>query len=263
MSKFSIKTIERIDHYVYVLVDPADKKIFYVGKGKGNRVFSHVKNVEKKLLNQTPLQYGNIEKENKIADILSRGDKVLTYIVRYGLTSEHALLIESVLIDIFKHKLDVSLSDFDDITNDANGYATSKGCVSAEDLENYFSKKNVANLNDGSKYLAINISILSKDPKEIYERVRFSWKLNKAIADQADYILATHAGLIIGVYKLDANKWCLVEDQSMNLVSTRYYFNEDTEIDLTDIRKRLIGSFLPKKREKGAANPIWYIAGWN
>lgn len=261
---FSSKTIESIDYYVYVLVDPLDKKIFYIGKGKGNRVFSHVENVKKKMCSNHSFQNNQKDKESKIAEILSRNknNEVITYIVRYGLTNEHALLIESVLIDVFKHKLDVSLSDIDSIANEANGYETSKGCVSTEDLENYFSGKNVADLNDGSKYLAINISLLSKDPEEIYNRVRFSWKLNKETADQADYILATHAGLILGVYKLDAKKWCLVEEKVESTSLPRYYFNEDPDAELTDVRKRLVGSLLPKKRERGAANPIWYIAGW-
>ena len=28
--------------YVYILSDPSDNEIFYVGKGRGNRVFSHL-----------------------------------------------------------------------------------------------------------------------------------------------------------------------------------------------------------------------------
>lgn len=38
---FTQATIEKIKFYVYLLKDPRDKSIFYVGKGKGNRVFNH------------------------------------------------------------------------------------------------------------------------------------------------------------------------------------------------------------------------------
>ena len=35
MERFSNKTIEKLQYYVYALIDPRDKKIFYIGKGKG------------------------------------------------------------------------------------------------------------------------------------------------------------------------------------------------------------------------------------
>lgn len=37
--KQSVK--EALAYYVYALVDPRDHKIFYIGKGKDNRVFQH------------------------------------------------------------------------------------------------------------------------------------------------------------------------------------------------------------------------------
>lgn len=43
LNSFDQRTIEALAYYVYALVDPRDNKIFYIGKGKGNRVFLHAK----------------------------------------------------------------------------------------------------------------------------------------------------------------------------------------------------------------------------
>lgn len=43
MQQFSQKTCEALNYYVYCLQDPRSNHIFYVGKGKDNRVFEHVK----------------------------------------------------------------------------------------------------------------------------------------------------------------------------------------------------------------------------
>ena len=39
---FSPEVCEQIKYYVYRLIDPRNGQTFYVGKGKGNRVFAHV-----------------------------------------------------------------------------------------------------------------------------------------------------------------------------------------------------------------------------
>jgi hypothetical protein len=41
---FSPEAAEKIGLYVYRLIDPRNGHTFYVGKGKGNRVFQHCRN---------------------------------------------------------------------------------------------------------------------------------------------------------------------------------------------------------------------------
>lgn len=38
---FKASVIEELKYYVYALVNPLDNRIFYIGKGSGNRVFMH------------------------------------------------------------------------------------------------------------------------------------------------------------------------------------------------------------------------------
>ena len=43
LEEFDNKTIEKLGFYVYGLIDPDTKSMFYIGKGSGNRVFMHVR----------------------------------------------------------------------------------------------------------------------------------------------------------------------------------------------------------------------------
>jgi len=41
--EFSPAVVEALGYYVYLLKDPETDKVFYVGKGTGNRIFQHLK----------------------------------------------------------------------------------------------------------------------------------------------------------------------------------------------------------------------------
>lgn len=45
IKEFSQLTIGNIGSYVYCLINPDDNQVFYIGKGKGNRVFAHANGV--------------------------------------------------------------------------------------------------------------------------------------------------------------------------------------------------------------------------
>jgi len=43
IDQFPPEIIDQLGYYVYLYVHPKTGKVFYVGKGKGNRVFAHLK----------------------------------------------------------------------------------------------------------------------------------------------------------------------------------------------------------------------------
>ena len=43
IDSFPPEVAERLQYYVYRLIDPRNGETFYVGKGKGNRVFAHAR----------------------------------------------------------------------------------------------------------------------------------------------------------------------------------------------------------------------------
>ena len=93
-------------NYVYLLIDPRDGKVFYVGKGKGGRCFDH------------SAKDDGFEKASRIAAIEADCLTTQVDIIRHGLENEaEAFLVESAVIDAF------GLSN---LTNIAPGYGVEK-----------------------------------------------------------------------------------------------------------------------------------------
>ena len=98
IEKFSPEILEELGSYVYKLIDPRDGSVFYVGKGKGNRVFAHMK---------AALKSGDLYRDEEeislklktIREIIHEQLKPLHIIHRHGLTEKEAELVEAVLID--------------------------------------------------------------------------------------------------------------------------------------------------------------------
>src|SRR5581483_32956 len=87
---------EKLGHYVYALVD-ARGGIFYVGKGKGDRVYQHA--VQARVVgDERPEEL----KLNTIKRIHRRGEAVGIEIVRHGLTDKEAFEVEAAVMDILR-----------------------------------------------------------------------------------------------------------------------------------------------------------------
>ena len=90
---------ERLGHYVYALRDPRDQRIFYIGKGRGERVYQHTRHAKKVDLQATGAQL----KLSKIREIHRAGLEVGVDIIRHGLSSEEAAYeVEAAVMDALR-----------------------------------------------------------------------------------------------------------------------------------------------------------------
>ena len=81
-------------YYVYVLVDPTDESVFYVGKGSKQRLLHHGREAD--LTGGARSRSGKID---RIRAIRQAGFEPRVDVVRHGLDEKQALLVEAVLID--------------------------------------------------------------------------------------------------------------------------------------------------------------------
>ena len=85
----------REDYYVYALVDPINKIPFYIGKGKKDRCYKHLRGQAN--YNEKKLKY--------IENIRNFGFEPVVYKIFENLINSDSLKIESYLIDYYKEFL--------------------------------------------------------------------------------------------------------------------------------------------------------------
>lgn len=236
---FPIEVINRLNYYVYRLIDPRNGQTFYVGKGTGNRVFSHVKG-----------ESGNdsdelSDKLKRIREIKNDGFEVAHIIHRHGLDEKTALEVEAALIDAYP-----------EASNKVAGhYSDERGIMHAlQVIEQYQAKE----IDFQHRVLMISINRSATEADNVYEAVRYAWKLNAKKAQKSEFVLALQQGLVIGVFV--PTKW--VEATKSNFPGRedrpgRWGFIGEEAPD--DIKKLYLRTRLPDSmRKKGAANPVRY-----
>lgn len=239
---FDEKTIQYLDYYVYVLIDPSNGKPFYVGKGKGNRVFNHVNCV----LNDPTIS----DKYDVIRQIKERGDRVLHIILRHGLSDKVAYEVESSIIDFslyFNHKL----------TNAALGHnSIENGVMTTDEVIGKYNAPKLEKLRDDAIIININKSYKRGSGSDgIYEATKEAWVISRSKLPKIKFVLSEYRGLIVEVFKV--GNWYPVNTKGKNgKAKVRYGFNG--EIATEEVRKEYHHTSVAHIKGLGAANPIRY-----
>ncbi len=185
LRRFSPRTIKMLKSYVYIYSDPDTQEPFYVGKGKGNRVFDHLKDAS------------DSPKAAKIQQLLHRGKAPCIEILAYGLEEETALIVEAAAIDLL---------GLDNLTNEVRGFESIKyGRIKVEEIEAQYGSDVLKEKDIDDKLMMIRINGTYNDslsPLELYEMTRGFWRVDVERARQADYVLSVYQGIVREVYQV-------------------------------------------------------------
>jgi hypothetical protein len=174
---------EKIGFYVYLYIDPRDESIFYVGKGQGNRAFSHLKDKNESA------------KVQRIREIEEAGMKARIEILVHGLKDENAALkIEASIIDLLRPET---------LTNVVRGYESRyHGRMNVEQITGLYTQGE-AKITEPT--MLIRISRLYRhtmSPADLYEATRGYWRLGSE-RNNVRLAMAVYDGIIREVYEVE------------------------------------------------------------
>lgn len=236
---------DRLGYYVYLYVDPRDKKVFYVGKGQGQRVLAHLGDKD-----------GRIEsrKQDKIKQLRDASLEPEIEILAHALQSEEtALRIEAAVIDLL---------GLDDLTNLVSGWKTIQfGRMSLKELVIYYAAKPVK-VTDPCLLIRINrLYRHGMSDDDLYETTRGRWKLGKR-REQARFALAVFEGVVREVYQVQA--WHQAGDttaesavQHTPELKGRWEFTGRKAQE--DVRGKYLNRSVASYFTKGQQSPVLYV----
>jgi hypothetical protein len=232
-----------LGHYVYIYVDISqdEERIFYVGKGQGNRCFAHLK---------TEVES---DKSTQI-DTLRTSGKLRIDLLAFHMNAETALKVEAAAIDLLhKQKL----------TNKQSGHQSATlGRIPVDDLIARLVPKPLAKFQDDCLLIRINQRYrVGMSPMELYEATRGVWRAGPN-REKVQFALAVYQGVVQEVYAVRA--WL---PAGSTLYGTRSITHEGAEerwefvgdIAPAEARKRYRYTCVEPYLPNGAQNPIAYF----
>lgn len=237
MNQFPKNVIENLKNYVYIYSYPITEKMFYVGKGKGNRVFDHLKDKKE------------CEKVTYLNELLEKGLQPKIEILIHGIEDDSVLRIESAIIDLLGIK---------NLTNKQVVFKSAEfGRMTVKQIISVYSKQKIP-IDEPSLLIRINQHFrYSTTEMELYDFTRGYWKISSKRAKNAKYAFAIYNGIIQEVCEI---KTWLKAGESMTVRGKIKTIDDRVEfignIASETIRAKYKYKSVEDYFKKGNANPI-------
>ena len=235
--KITPEVAKILKSYVYVYIDPRNGKPFYIGKGTGNRLFSHLQD------------QSDTEKVARIAEIRRSGKEPRIEILRYGLSDSEARLVEAASIDLIgKAKL----------TNRMSGYHEgSFGRITSQRVISMLTAKKIK-VHHKAILLTINKFYRSDMSKEeLYEVTRGIWKVGETNRNKVEYAMALYQGIVLEVYRI--KQWYPAGTLKYKTRDSSDFKNSGRWEFSGSIAKDIREEYIDFSVGKAGQNPIRYV----
>jgi len=239
-SRFPPELNSLLKSYVYLYSDPKTGQPFYVGKGKGNRAFSHLADTSEK------------DKTVRIKAIRNTGQEPQIDFLCYGLTDAMASLVEAAAIALLGRPplLNIVGGEF------TMGY----GRISTTEL---ILRETAMDAKIKEAVILFRINKLYRsnmNAQELYEVTRGFWKLSHR-RYKAKYAIAVYQGIIREVYRID--RWVPAGYSTYKTrilkglkIGGRWEFEGEV---VKQMSKRYAGKSVRKYLGKGIQTPFRFV----
>ena len=242
INRFPASVTRELKHYVYLYIDPETKKPFYVGKGTGNRAFSHLDGTGDSSLAKRIRKLRRGKQEPRI-DILVHGLK----------DEKAALTVEMAAI---------GLLGVDKLTNTVRGHHNaSLGRMSRDQLLSRYQRK-PAKIIEPAILIRINdLYRYDMSEQELYDATRGVWVIGPR-REEVEYALAVYQGIVRQVYKvahwLEAGS-TFYSTRTPRDVNAKGRWEFVGTIAPERIRKKYVGRAVDHYFTKNSQNAIKYV----
>lgn len=236
---------EKLGHYVYALRDPLDDgRLFYVGKGVGDRVYAHARHAKRIDPSKTITQL----KLARIREIHAAGLDVGVEFVRHNLADEaEAFEVEAAVIDA----LEIAGIE---LANVVSGHGTERGWRPLEEIMAQYAAQPVE-IRPEHRVLLIRLNRKQwLAPGDLYEKTRASWKVAPE-RHKPEWVFAVYGGIVRAVYRVES--WERPpQEKRVGKEARRWDFNGVRDLAMEGI---YLWADISGYLRRGAQNPITYV----
>ena len=227
--------------YVYLYIDPRTERVFYVGKGKGNRALSHVDGK------------GDTPHDETIRELHKGGVEPRVEILIHGLEDEKtALAVEMAAIELLGPE---------NLDNEVRGHGSSHvGRMILDQILSLYQRK-PARITEPAILIRITRNYrYGMTPAELYDHTRGEWVVGPR-REKVKYAFAVFHGIVREVYLI--SQWL----PSGSTFSVRGSRGAEARgkwefvgiIAPEGLRKKYLGRAVDQYFSEHAQNPIQYV----